>query len=268
MFLCFERKNKKFFLLKIFLSAVMIFLLFSTVNCRVTNNTEKANSDEGTLIVGCDATYPPFESMKDGNIVGFDIDIIKEIAKRMDREIEIESIKWDNTYEFPEDIEDINLDMIISAIPILEEKESLVDFSDPYFVMEYMLIVLSGIDLKTQEDLEGREVGILNSEESYLGEDYLRGYRIEGYDDVTAMFDDLRNENINGILISLPIGVNLMTENEGIYSALEIVKSNKKFGIVLKEASALKEEVNSIIEEIMQDGTYDEIYNRWFSYNI
>jgi polar amino acid transport system substrate-binding protein len=267
MFFYFKKKNKKIFLffINIFLSAVIIFLLFSAVSCKNSGNTGNENTDGENLIVGCDATYPPFESMEDGNIIGFDIDMVREIAERMGREIEIESIKWDNTYEFPEDMD---LDMIISAIPIVEEKESLVDFSEPYFVMEYMLITLSGIDIKIKEDLEGKEVGILNSEESYLDEDYLLNYRIEGYGDVAPMFEDLRNENISGILISLPIGTNLMTENEGIYSVLEIIESNKEFGIVLKEGSALKEEINRIIEEIMQDGTYDEIYGRWFDYNI
>src|SRR4030042_3086790 len=263
MFFYFKKKNKKFFLffINIFLAAVIISLLLSTVNCRISDNTSNENTDGESLVVGCDSTYPPFASMKDGSIVGFDIDIIREIAERMGRDIEIESIKWDNTYVFPEDMD---LDMIISAIPIVEEMESLVDFSDPYFVMEYMLITLSGIDIKIKEDLEGKEVGILSSEKSYLDEDYLLNYGIEAYNDIAAMFEDLRNENISGVLISLPIGTNLMTENEGIYSVLEIIKSNKEFSIVLKEGSALKEEVNRIIEEILQDGTYDEIYSRWF----
>ncbi len=267
MFFYFKKENKKIFLffINIFLSVVIIFLLFSAVSCKTSDNNGEENTDGGDLIIGCDPTYPPFESMEDGDIVGFDIDIIREIAERMGREVEIESVKWDNTYEFPEDMD---LDMIISAIPIVEEKESLVDFSEPYFVMEYMLITLSGIDIKIKEDLQGKEVGILNSEESYLDEDYLLNYKIEGYDDMATMFEDLRNENISGILISLPIGTNLMTENEGIYSVLEIIKSNKEFGIVLKEGSALKEEINRTIEEIMQDGTYDEIYSRWFDYNI
>ncbi len=263
MFFYFKKKNKKFFLffINIFLSAVIISLLLSTVNCRISDNTGDENTDGENLTVGCDATYPPFASMKDGSIVGFDIDIIREIAERIGREIEIEPILWDNTYVFPEDMD---LDMIISAIPIIEEMESLVDFSDSYFVMEYMLITLSGIDIKIKEDLEGKEVGILSSEESYLDEDYLLNYKIEAYNDIAALFEDLRNENISGVLISLPIGTNLMTENEGIYSVLEIIKSNKEFGIVFKEGSALKEEVNRIIEEIVQDGTYDEIYGRWF----
>src|SRR4030065_1039568 len=154
MFFYFKKKNKKIFLffINIFSSAVIIsLLLLSTVNCRISDNTSDEITDGESLTVGCDATYPPFVSMKDGSIVGFDIDIIREIAERMGREIEKEPITWDNTYVFPEYMD---LDMIISAIPIVEEMESLVDFSDPYFLMEYMLITLSGIDIKIKEDLE------------------------------------------------------------------------------------------------------------------
>jgi ABC-type amino acid transport substrate-binding protein len=81
------------------------------------------------------------------------------------------------------------------------------------------------------------------------------------------MFDDLKNKNIDGVLCSLPIIVNMMAENEGIYSVLDTVESNKEYGIVFNEGSALKEEVDRIIEEIMEDGTYNSIYNKWFNYS-
>ena len=267
MFLNLKGKNKKFFLffINIFLSAVIIFLLMFTVSCDISDNAGNDNSDGTKLIVACDATYPPFESLKDGNVEGFDIDVAGEIARRMNREIEIIQIKWDSTYQVPEDLE---FDMIISAIPIIEGKEDVIDFSIPYYVMEYMLVTLSGTDIKIKEDLKGKAMGILNSEKSYLDEDYLLNYKIEGYDDIVTMFDDLRNQNIDGVLISLPIGVNLMAENEGIYSVLEVVKSNKEFGIVFSKGSALKEEVNRILEEIREDGTFDEIYGKWFSYGF
>jgi glutamine transport system substrate-binding protein len=267
MFLNFKGKNKKAFLffINIFLSAVIVFLLFYAVSCETPGNASETGSTGKKLIVGCDATYPPFEFTEDGNIEGFDIDIIREIAERMGREIEIISIKWDNTYQIPEDM---NLDMIISAIPIDKEKEGIVDFSNPYFVMEYMLVTLSGTDIKIKEDLKGKAVGILNSEKNYLDEDYLLNYGIEGYDDIVMMFEDLRNQNIDGVLISLPLAVNLLSENVGIYSVLEVVKSNKEFGIVFSKGSALKEEVDRILDEIKEDGTYDDIYNNWFNYSF
>ena len=266
MFLNFTEKKKKvlLFFINISLSAVIILLLFYTISCKVTANADDGSPAGKKLIVGCDATYPPFAFTKDGNIDGFDIDIAIEIAKRMDRGIEIKSIKWDSTYQIPEDLK---LDMIISAIPIIKEKEGVIDFSSPYFVMKYMLITLSETDIKIKEDLKGKAIGILKNEKNCLSEDYLLNYKIESYDDILTMLDDLGNKNVDGALISLPIGVNLLVENKGIYSVLEVVKSNKEFGIVFTKGSALKEEVDKILEEIKEDGTYDNIYKKWFNYS-
>ena len=266
MFLNFTEKKKKvlLFFINISLSAVIILLLFYTISCKVTANADDVGPAGKKLIVGCDATYPPFAFTKDGNIDGFDIDIAIEIAKRMDRGIEIKSIKWDSTYKIPEDLK---LDMIISAIPIIKEKEGVIDFSSPYFVMKYMLITLSETDIKIKEDLKGKAIGILKNEKNCLSEDYLLNYKIESYDDILTMLDDLGNKNVDGVLISLPMWV-LLVENKGIYSVLEVVKSNKEFGIVFTKGSALKEEVDKILEEIKEDGTYDDIYNKWFNYSF
>jgi len=274
MFLNNIQKNKKTFLffINILLCVLMlsVIILSLSVGCKTSRSNNETGSDESrlpddtTLRVGCDPTYPVFEFIKDGNIEGFDIDIAREISERMGRELKIISIDWDSTYKIPEDLK---LDMVISAVPISSEKENIVDFSIPYFTMEYMLVVLTETDIKIKEDLEGKSVGMLNIEKRDLSEDYLLNYKIEGYDDVVMMIDDLKNKNIDGILISLPMGVNLITGNIGIYNVLEVVKSNKEFGIVFNEGSTLKEEVDNILNEIKEDGTYDEIYNRWFDYS-
>jgi ABC-type amino acid transport substrate-binding protein len=265
MYLNFTGKKKRILLFSIntLLFAVIILLLFYTVSCRVDTNSEDAGPQGEKLIVACDATYPPFESLKDGNVEGFDIDIAGEIARRMDREIEIIQIKWDSTYQIPEDLE---FDMIISAILIIEGKENVIDFSIPYFVMKYMLVTLRETDIKTKEDLKGKDVGVLETEKNYLDEDYLLNFKIESFDDIVMVFDSLKNKDIDGVLISLPIGVNLLAENEGIYSVLEVVESNKEFGIVFSKGNTLKEEVDRILERIKEDGTYDDIYNKWFNY--
>jgi len=266
MFLNFEGKRKKAFLfsLNVILILIIISLMFYSTSCEGKDSGAVDNGMEGKIIVGCDTTLPPFVSIKDERLEGFDIDIVTEIAERMDKELEIESIKWDFTYQIPEDL---HLDMMISAIPINSEKENLVDFSIPYFVMKYMLVALSEADIKVKEDLEGKSIGILEMNKASLDEDYLLTYKMVGYEDVVLMFDDLKNKNIDGVLCSLPIIVNMMAENEGIYSVLDTVESNKEYGIVFNEGSALKEEVDRIIEEIMEDGTYNSIYNKWFSYS-
>jgi len=261
MFLNFIQKNKEFFLYALIAGSIIFFFLGSG-GCRVDNSGQEGQI--GTdLLVGCDPTYPIFEFMEDSEIKGFDIDIAEEITARMDKDLEIVVIDWKSSYEIPEDVK---LDMIISAIPIAPDKEAIVDFSIPYFTMEYMLIVLNESDVKIKENLEGTPVGILSSEEKYLDEDYLLNFKIERYEDVVVMIDALKNKEIDGMFLSLPVGVNLITGDAGIYSALEVVKSGKEFGIVFNNGSTLKEEVDSIIEEIKEDGTYDEIYKKWFDH--
>ena len=266
MILNFKGKRKKvlLFSINIFLVTIIVLVMFYSISCRIKGSADDKSGMDKKIIVGCDTALPPFVFIEDGNIEGFDIDIVDEIAGRMDKELKIESIEWDFSYQIPEEPQ---LDMIISAIPINEEKENLVDFSIPYFVMKYMLIALSETDVKVKEDLEGKTVGILKMGRTNLDEDYLLTYKIEDYDDVVAMLDDLKNKRIDGVLTSLPISVNLISENEGIYSVLDVVESNNKFGIIFKEGSTLKEEVDVIIEEMMEDGTYDGIYEKWFDYN-
>ncbi len=267
MFLNSIQKNKKtsLFFLNVFLCILIIFLLFYSAGCK-TSETPVPNivSGQTKLIVGTDPTYPNFEFIKDGGVIGFDIDIAGEIAGRMDRKLEIIQIEWDGSYGIPEDLE---VDMIISAIPISSDKEGIVDFSNPYLTMEYMLIVLAETEIKVKEKLIGETVGILDSEKSYLSEDYLLDYKIEGYSDIASMINDLKNKDIDGILLSLPVGVNLVTGDAGIYKVLEVVKSNKDFAIVFRKENPLKEEINTVLDEIKEDGTFDEIYNKWFSYN-
>ena len=267
MFLNSIQKNKKtsLFFINVFLCVLIIFLLFYSAGCKAPETSvPDIVTGKAKLIVGTDPTYPAFEFMENGNVTGFDIDIAGEIAGRMDRELEIIPIEWDGSYSVPEDLE---LDMVISAIPISSDKEGIVDFSNPYLTMEYMLIVLTETEIKVKENLIGEPIGMLESEKSYLSEDYLLDYRIEGYSDIASMINDMKNKNIDGILLSLPVGVNLVTGDTGIYKVLEVVKSSKDFAIVFSKGSPLKEEVNAILEEIKEDGTFDEIYSKWFSYS-
>ncbi|MDD3439763.1 MAG: ABC transporter substrate-binding protein [Clostridiaceae bacterium] len=224
---------------------------------------QKLTHTTGKLIVGSDTTYPPFEYIKDNEIVGFDIDIAGEIAERLDLEVEFKSIEWDSTFKIPEEI---RLDMVVSAIPVMEEKKEFVDFSDPYFVMEYMLVTLKEAEVKIKEDLEGSKIGMLKDAAGSLPGEYLSSYQVESYNDVLLMFDDLKNKKIEGLLISVPIGSSIIGENNGSYSILEIVRSNTEFGIVFAKGGILKDKVNRVLSEIKEDGTYEEIYNRWFEY--
>ena len=251
----------------------IIFIMFSPVSCNITSDSENeyiadssssaesSTSKDGVLIVGSDINYPPFVFVKNGNTVGFDVDLAGEIAKRIGKEIEIVPIPWDCNFK---ELNSDEIDMEISAIPITEEYKKIVDFSSPYFLLEYLLVSLSGAEVKIKEDLEGKEIGILEIEKENLDNDCLLNYEIHTYGGVIEMFDDLKNKKIEGVLISIPQGVNKLKDKKELYIVLNRIKTNKEFGIVFKKGNILREEVDEILEEIKEDGTYDEIYNEWF----
>jgi len=269
-------RSKTFKTLKIsafiFLSIIILIIYAGTLtacNAGDANGSTASNGEtqkltiyKTRLLVGSDTTYPPFEYLDDGKTVGFDIDIALEIAKRLEKELEIVPITWDATYDIPEDIK---VDMIISAITRAEDKEELADFSDPYYIMEYIMITLSEAELILREDLKNKKIGMLANKPEDFDAQYLKDFAIETYSDVIMMIEGLKNKDIEGMLISIPLGKNIIEENNGLFSIIEIVKSEREYNIVFIEGSPLKDEVNSILEEMQADGTYQEIHDKWFA---
>ena len=88
--------------------------------------------------------------------------------------------------------------------------------------------------------------------------------KIEIYEDILVMIEDLKNKKIEGVFISLPIASNIMKENEGLFTVLDTIKSNMQFGIVFRNGNPLREDVNNALKEIVEDGTYKTIYDEWF----
>jgi len=261
--------RKKLTKIKIIISiSIVLFLLIAGLTglagCdRFGNTTASENKD--LLIVGSDTTYPPFEFIENGDISGFDIDLIKEIASRMKKEIEITSSSWDPKFK---DLIDGKLDIIISAVPVEAEKADTVDYSRPYYTLEYLLVSLSGSEIKIKEDLAGKKIGVLKMGKSNISKDYLINYEISDYEDIIDMLDALGNKEIEAVLINLPLAVSLLKDNKDMYLVLDKINSNREFAIVFKKDSPLVWQVNQILDAMVTDGKYQSIYDKWFNYNF
>jgi len=256
--------------------SVMLFLLLAGLTglagCDSFGNTTVPENSQGSsqenkslLIVGSDTTYPPFEFIASGDIAGFDIDLIKEVVSRMKKEIEITSSSWDPEFK---DLIDGKLDIVISAVSIEAEKTTIVDFSRPYYALEYLLVSLSGSEIKTKEDLVGKKIGVLEVGKSNISEDYLINYEVSDYEDIMDMLDALGNKEIEAALINLPLAVNLLKDNKDMYLVLDKINSDREFAIVFKKGSPLVWQVNQILDTMVTDGKYQSIYDEWFNYNF
>ncbi|MCL6088534.1 MAG: ABC transporter substrate-binding protein [Actinobacteria bacterium] len=211
--------------------------------------------------VGVDSTFPPFAFLLKDKVSGFDVDIADEIARRLGRQLKINQISWNEIFD---KINDPGIDIIISGVTNDKDKEKLADFSDPYYTLEFILLSLKTSDIKKREDLINKKAGGLKSEINNLNADILSGYSMSKYDDVNSLIKALKSGEVQGILISIPIGAKILSEDPDTYIFLQKIKSNIKYSIVLKKDSELKDKINQILKELKDDGTYSKIYDNWF----
>jgi ABC-type amino acid transport substrate-binding protein len=214
------------------------------------------------LTVGSDIPYPPFEQGKAGNYTGFDIELIEAISEKIGRTAQVQDTSFETIFR---DVAQGKFDAVISAATITPEREKAVAFSDPYYLSEQAILVKEGSDIEGLEDLEGKTVGAqqgttgleLGKEKANAGE--LRPYP-EGPDAVNA----LKAGTVEAVIIDAPVAQNAVEKSGGVEIA-EKVPTEETYGIaVAKDNTELLEEINTGLKELVDDGTYTTIYEKWF----
>ncbi len=229
-----------------------------------TGGTEASGGSAGgeALTVGSDIPYPPFEQGKPGNYTGFDIELMEAIGEKIGRTPEFQDTSFETIFR---DVAQGKFEAVISAATITEEREKAVAFSDPYYLSEQAILVKDGSDITGLADLSGKTVGAqqgttgleLGKEKADAGE--LRPYP-EGPDAVNA----LKAGTVEAVIIDAPVAQNAVEKSGGVEIA-EKVPTEESYGIALaKDNTELLDEINTGLEEVISDGTYTEIYEKWF----
>ncbi len=216
--------------------------------------------------VGLNAEYPPFESVDAaGNIVGFDPDIMKAIAQKAGFEFELINTRWDGIFVA---LQSGEFDAVISAATITEERAQIVDFSDPYFNAGQMIAVrIADKDkIKTVADLDGRKVGVQlgTTGDIWLSENTKA--QVVRYDEITLAFQALANGDVDAVFNDGPTSADIIKSNPELGATLvgEPV-TDEFYGIAVnKNKPELLKMINEGLAAIKADGTYDQIYEKWF----
>jgi len=234
----------------------------STGGAETSASTEGGGGGGEPLSVGSDIPYPPFEQGKAGEYTGFDIELMEAIGEKIGRTPEFTDTSFETIFR---DVAQGKFDAAISAATITEEREKTVAFSDPYYLSEQAILVEEGSEITGLADLAGKTVGAqqgttgleLGKKEANAGD--LRPYP-EGPEAVNA----LKSGVIEAVIIDAPVAQNAVEEAGGVEIA-EKVPTEEEYGIALaKDNTALLEEINKGLEEVIADGTYTTIYEKWF----
>lgn len=224
---------------------------------------------EGTLTVCSDIPYEPFEMQAEGGgYTGFDMDLMREIAQGMDLELSVQDSGFD-ALQSGAALAAGQCDIAASAMTITEDREENLDFSDPYYDSLQSLLVPSDSDIASIDDLSGKKVGVQQGTtgKAYAEENTPEGTELISFPSDAELYSAIQAGNVDAILQDLP--VNLNHTQEGDYEIVEEYDTQEQYGFAVQEegSEALLEEVNAQLQELRDNGTYDKLYDKYFSTN-
>ena len=216
----------------------------------------------GTLTVGVDVPYEPFEQGRAPDYDGFDIDLINAIAEKLELDVQIKDTPFDTIFR---DLAQGKFDLVISGSTITDEREKVIDFSDPYFLAEQSLLVKSDSDIQTIDDLAGETVGV---QMGTTGEIYVKenapDATVRSYGELDDAYNALVAGQVEAVLFDLPGNQEAARTKKGL-EVRESYDTGEEFGIAFPEdAQALREAANEALQELKDDGTFAELYNEYF----
>jgi len=218
---------------------------------------------EGKLIVGTNAAFPPFEYVgDDGEPDGFDIALIKAIGEKLGYEVEIQDM------EFGSLVAAIGskIDASIAGMTITEERQQSVDFSDSYYDAVQFVVALPDASYATAADLEGKTIGcqLGTTGESIAGD--IEGSTVQSYDKAVDAVNDLINGKVDVVIIDQNPAQVFAEKFEGKVVAIDGANFDfepEQYAIALPKGSALVDQVNGALAELKADGTFDALVDKY-----
>ncbi len=257
--------------LKRIFAAVMAcaMLVVPLAGCNSANGT--AGEEKEKFVVGFDAEFPPMGFMDDnGQYVGFDLDLAKEVANRLDYELVLQPIDWAAK---DQELASGNIDCIWNGFTISGREDSYT-WSEPYMENDQVVVVNNGSGITTFDDLAGLTVAVQKDSSGLAA--------LEDNQELTSTFGELIQEDsyLNALMDLESGSVDAIVMDE-IVARYEIQTSGKDM-IVLDGAIAseeygvgfllgneeLRDKVQGALDEMAADGTLTQISNTWFGYDV
>ena len=229
--------------------------------------------EEGKLIMATNAQFPPYEMVADGEgfngtgFEGIDVEIASAIADKLGLELQIDDMEFDSALLA---VQNNTADVMLAGLSYSEERDEVVDFTDSYATGVQVVIVKDGSDV-TMDNLGEKMIGTQRGTTGYIyasdtpenggyGEDH-----VLAYDNGATAVQALMNGQIDAVIIDEAPAKEFVAANEG----LTILPGNwveEQYCAAVDEGNtALQNAINTALNELMDDGTVDEIIAKYIS---
>ncbi|WP_407899959.1 basic amino acid ABC transporter substrate-binding protein [Scytonema sp. NUACC26] len=253
-----------------FALAFSCFLLVISCSNHSSNFTDtdtlgtSSTTASKTLKVAIQGAFAPFQFVKDGQLQGFDIDVIKGIGKSAGFLLEFENLRFDGMLGA---LQAGTVDAAIAAMSITEERLNTVSFSKPYFRSGLAITVRENNQNITNFDsLRNKRIAVLLGTTGANQAKKVPGSQIITLDTADQAFQDLINGNVDAFINDAP--VTLYALKTGSLKGIKIAGQlliEEYYGIPVRKNSPNLSIINKGLDKIIKDGTYTQIYRKWFN---
>jgi polar amino acid transport system substrate-binding protein len=217
---------------------------------------------EGTLSVGTDTPYRPFEIGQPPDISGYDIEVMNGIADELGIEPEYTATGFGTIFR---DTASGQFDTAAAASDITAGRERVVDFTDPYYLSSTGVLVPTDSDIASVDDLGGAIIGVQDgtTQQDYAEAEIDAG-EVRGFPEAPNAIQALVTGQVEAVLLDQATAVDAVKKNEGFEIAVEI-PTDVFFGFaVASDNDALREAMNAALATLKEDGTIETLYAKYF----
>ncbi|MEF9873867.1 MAG: ABC transporter substrate-binding protein [Glutamicibacter sp.] len=258
------RSLKKKFASAVAVTSVALLALTACGSGSSSEGEAEAGSfplNEGKLTICSDIPYEPFEFVKDGKNVGFDMDIAAEIAKDAELDLNVIDASFDS---IESGLFSTQCDIAISSVSITEERSAKMDFSTPYMDDDLVLISADGSEIKDLESAKDKKVGV---QQATTGEKYAQEQglsNIVGFEDAGLQTQALLAGQVDALLGNQSVLGYAIKDKDG-FSVVADFKTGEQLGIAVpQEQPKTLELVNGTLKRLADAGTMEELTVKWF----
>ena len=266
-----KKSLKKFIAISLVVGSMVSFAACGNKDNTAKNTDQSSQSQvmqkikkNGKLVLGTSADYPPYEFHKSVNgkdeIVGFDVEIAKQIAKDLGVQLEIKDMKFDGLLAA---LDQGNVDLIVSGMTPTEDRKKNVDFSDVYYTAVQTIIERSGDKdkFKTVDDLKGKKIGVQKGAiQEEIAKKQVSGAEAVALPKISDLVLSLKNNRVDAVILESPVATsNLKANKDLVFSDIKLKTEDAGSAVALKKGSSdLVKEVNKTLSRLKADKSIEK----------
>lgn len=225
----------------------------------------RPSADKPKLVVGTDAGFRPFEYIENNEIVGFDVDLMREAAHDMGRDLVMEQITFDGLLAA---LQAGRIDAVAAGMTMTEDRAKSVNFSDPYYEASQMIIIRrENTTINSRSDLVGKKIGVqLGTTGDYMVDEVEGAEKVQ-FPVVAAVLQEVSSGRIDAAILDNAPAENYLRNKPELKMLPERLSSENYAIAVRKDNPELLKNINQTIARLQSDGTYDEMMQKYFYSN-